>query len=126
MDSQKTALVLSSITFAGLAWTRPLGLLALLLFLGRVGGRQGDDTGTAIEPPEGHPFLRLTRRLEADQVLTIEPGIYIGPGETRVKERWRGLGIRIEDNVAITRDEPRILTDGLVKSAEDVEALMAG
>ncbi|NNK33011.1 MAG: M24 family metallopeptidase [Xanthomonadales bacterium] len=67
-----------------------------------------------------------SRELEPGMVLTIEPGIYIGPGESRVKERWRGLGIRIEDNVAITRDEPRILTDGLVKSAEDVEALMAG
>jgi Xaa-Pro aminopeptidase len=35
------------------------------------------------------------------------------------------MGIRIEDDVAVTRDEPRILTDGLAKTADDIEALMA-
>jgi Xaa-Pro aminopeptidase len=59
-------------------------------------------------------------------VLTIEPGIYIHPGESSVKECWRGVGIRIEDNVAITRDEPRILTKGLARTADEIEALMAG
>ena len=59
-------------------------------------------------------------------VMTIEPGIYIGPEEETVDECWRGIGIRIEDNIAITPDEPRILTDGLARSAEEVEALMAG
>ena len=59
-------------------------------------------------------------------VLTIEPGIYIGPSEESVDERWRGIGIRIEDNVAITRDDPRILTDGLAKTPDEIEALMAG
>jgi Xaa-Pro aminopeptidase len=67
-----------------------------------------------------------SRELEPGMVLTIEPGIYIGPEEESVDECWRGIGIRIEDNVAITRDEPRILTDGLAKTADDIEALMAG
>jgi len=67
-----------------------------------------------------------SRQLEPGMVLTIEPGIYIGPADDSVDERWRGMGIRIEDNVAITRDAPRILTDGLVKSPDDIEALMAG
>lgn len=67
-----------------------------------------------------------SRELEPGMVLTIEPGIYIGPRESGVEECWRGVGIRIEDNVAITKDAPRILTDGLVRSADDVEALMAG
>ena len=58
--------------------------------------------------------------------MTIEPGIYIAPGSEGVDERWQGIGIRIEDDVAVTRDEPRILTDGLVKSVADIEALMAG
>lgn len=66
-----------------------------------------------------------SRELEPGMVLTIEPGIYIGPNEGSVSECWRGTGIRIEDNVAITRDKPRILTDGLVKTADDIEALMA-
>ena len=67
-----------------------------------------------------------SRELEPGMVLTIEPGIYIGPGESSVDACWRGMGIRIEDNVAITRDEPRILTEGLARTADDVEALMAG
>jgi Xaa-Pro aminopeptidase len=67
-----------------------------------------------------------SRELEPGMVMTVEPGIYISPEETSVKECWRGVGIRIEDNVAITRDEPRILTGDLVRAADDIEALMAG
>ena len=67
-----------------------------------------------------------SRELEPGMVMTIEPGIYIGPDEESVDDCWRGIGIRIEDNIAITPDEPRILTDGLARSAEEVEALMAG
>lgn len=67
-----------------------------------------------------------SRELEPGMVMTIEPGIYINPQENSVRECWRGVGIRIEDNIAITKDEPRILSDGLVRTAEDIEALMAG
>ena len=59
-------------------------------------------------------------------VMTVEPGIYIQPSEKKVPARWRGVGIRIEDNVAITRDQPRILTDGLAKTPDEIETLMAG
>ncbi len=67
-----------------------------------------------------------SRELEPGMVLTIEPGIYIHPSEKNVRKVWRGVGIRIEDNVAITKDAPKILTGGLVKTPGDVEALMAG
>jgi len=67
-----------------------------------------------------------SRELEPGMVMTIEPGIYIGPEEESVEDCWRGIGIRIEDNIAITQDEPRILTDGLARTADEVEALMAG
>jgi Xaa-Pro aminopeptidase len=67
-----------------------------------------------------------SRELEPGMVMTIEPGIYIGLGEESVDECWRGIGIRIEDNIAITSDDPRVLTDGLARSADEVEALMAG
>jgi Xaa-Pro aminopeptidase len=66
-----------------------------------------------------------SRELEPGMVMTIEPGIYIGPTEEGVRECWRGIGIRIEDNVAITRDDPRILSDGLAKTPDEIEALMA-
>jgi Xaa-Pro aminopeptidase len=67
-----------------------------------------------------------SRELEAGMVMTIEPGIYINPGERRVRKCWRGLGIRIEDNIAVTADGVRVLTDGLAKSPDEIEALMAG
>jgi Xaa-Pro aminopeptidase len=67
-----------------------------------------------------------SRELEPGMVMTVEPGIYINPQEDDVPECFRGVGIRIEDNVAITRDEPRILTDGLARTPDEIEALMAG
>jgi len=66
-----------------------------------------------------------SRELEPGMVMTVEPGIYIHPEEHSVAECWRGVGIRIEDNIAITRDEPRILSGDLVKMPDDIEALMA-
>ncbi len=66
-----------------------------------------------------------SRELEPGMVMTVEPGIYIHPEESSVAECWRGVGIRIEDNITITRDEPRILTDDLVRTVDDIEALMA-
>jgi len=66
-----------------------------------------------------------SRELEPGMVLTVEPGIYIPPETDDVDERWRGIGIRIEDNVAVTRDDPRILTQGLARTADEIEELMA-
>ena len=67
-----------------------------------------------------------SRELEPGMVLTVEPGIYIGADDPDVEERWRGIGIRIEDDVAVTKDDPLVLSDGLVKAADDIEALMTG
>jgi len=66
-----------------------------------------------------------SRELEPGMVLTVEPGIYIPPDTKDVDACWRGMGIRIEDNVAVTKDQPRVLTDGLARTADDIEALMA-
>jgi Xaa-Pro dipeptidase len=81
-----------------------------------VGGHQENESGTTIDPPSGHPFLRLTRLLEEDMVLTIEPGLYVidmlldelrgTPAEHHVN--WDSVdwlrpfgGIRIEDDVHV-------------------------
>jgi Xaa-Pro aminopeptidase len=66
-----------------------------------------------------------SRELEPGMVLTVEPGIYIRADEQGVEERWRGLGIRIEDDVAVTREGPEVLTGGVPKTIDEVEALMA-
>lgn len=66
-----------------------------------------------------------SRLLEAGMVVTVEPGIYIAPDIEDVDARWRGIGVRIEDDVVVTRDEPQILSDGVPKDADEIEALMA-
>jgi len=66
-----------------------------------------------------------SRVLEPGMVLTVEPGIYIPRSATAVDEIWRGMGIRIEDNVVVTRGEADILTSDICKTIEDIEAMMA-
>lgn len=65
------------------------------------------------------------RMLEAGMVMTIEPGIYIPANSDDVDEKWRGIGIRIEDDVALTKDGVRILTQDVPKTVHEIEALMA-
>src|SRR5690606_38532991 len=52
------------------------------------------------------------RQLEPGMVLTVEPGLYIAPDNQNVEARWRGIGVRIEDDVAVTRNGNEILTAG--------------
>jgi len=65
------------------------------------------------------------RLLEPGMVFTIEPGLYIAPDDTRVAAKWRGIGIRTEDDVLVTPHGPRVLTDALPRDAEGIEAWMA-
>jgi Xaa-Pro dipeptidase len=90
-----------------------------------VGGFLENESGTVVDPPSGHPFLRLTRKLETDMVLTIEPGLYVidmllenlrgSAAENHVN--WQTVewlrpfgGIRIEDNVRVLADGSENLT----------------
>ena len=66
------------------------------------------------------------RLLEPSMVMTVEPGIYVSPRNMKVAAKWRGIGIRIEDDVVITKDGCEILTSGVPKTVEEIEGLMAG
>lgn len=55
------------------------------------------------------------RKLEPGMVLTVEPGLYVRPDEKRVPKEYRGLGIRIEDDVLVTESGARVLTEGAPK-----------
>ncbi|GAA0699506.1 Xaa-Pro aminopeptidase [Marinobacterium maritimum] len=65
------------------------------------------------------------RPLEPGMVMTIEPGLYVAPDDESVAPEWRGIGIRIEDDVLVTEQGPDVLTRGVPKSIADIEALMA-
>ncbi len=65
------------------------------------------------------------RVFEPGMVTTVEPGIYID-ADADVPEEYRGLGIRIEDDVLVTRNGAEVITSGVVKTVEAIEALMAG
>ncbi len=64
------------------------------------------------------------RILEAGMVLTVEPGIYVPVDCEEVDKKWRGIGIRIEDDVLVTAEGYEILTAGVPKTVADIEALM--
>ncbi|MEQ1370106.1 Xaa-Pro aminopeptidase [Acinetobacter schindleri] len=65
------------------------------------------------------------RSYEEGMVVTVEPGLYIAPDDETVDPKWRGIGIRIEDDVVATQNGPLVLTAKVVKTVEDIEALMA-
>ncbi|ELY2853634.1 Xaa-Pro aminopeptidase [Cronobacter dublinensis] len=65
-----------------------------------------------------------SRILAPGMVITVEPGLYIAP-DADVPEAYRGIGIRIEDDIVITETGNENLTASVVKSADDIEALMA-
>ncbi|MGI9219685.1 MAG: Xaa-Pro dipeptidase [Woeseiaceae bacterium] len=84
-----------------------------------VGGHMQDESGNVIDPPSGHRYLRLTRDLEENMTITVEPGLYAidllldnlrgSPAEDHVN--WDGVdwlrpfgGVRIEDDVRVTAD----------------------
>jgi len=66
------------------------------------------------------------RVLEPGMVLTVEPGLYIPAGSRGVPRRFHDIGIRIEDDVLVTRDGCEVLTAGVPKEPDEIEAVMAG
>ncbi|CAK17935.1 Xaa-Pro aminopeptidase [Pseudomonas entomophila] len=66
------------------------------------------------------------RVLEPGMALTVEPGIYIAADNQNVAKKWRGIGVRIEDDVVVTRQGCEILTSGVPKTVPEIEALMLG
>jgi Xaa-Pro aminopeptidase len=57
-------------------------------------------------------------------VLTVEPGLYFQEDDTTVPAKYRGIGVRIEDDVLVTEDGMRNLSEDIPADADDVEAWM--
>jgi Xaa-Pro aminopeptidase len=64
------------------------------------------------------------RPLEVGMVLTVEPGLYVAPDDETVEARWRGIGIRIEDDVLVTANGADVLTRDVPKEVSEIESLM--
>jgi len=67
--------------------------------------------------------ISTSESIEDGMILTIEPGLYI-PDEPEIPEKYRGIGIRIEDDILVTKDEPEVLTRFVPKEPEEIEKIM--
>ena len=83
-------------------------------------GMDVHDVGT-YEDADGKPT-----RFRPGMVLTVEPGLYFAKGDRSVPAEFRGIGVRIEDDVLVTRSGNRVLTQAVAKEVKDVEALCSG
>lgn len=66
------------------------------------------------------------RILEPGMVMTVEPGLYIPAGSKGVARKWWNIGIRIEDDVVVTKQGCDVISSGVPKTVAEIEALMAG
>jgi len=64
------------------------------------------------------------RVLEPGMVMTIEPGLYVSAGDKQVARKWWNTGVRIEDDVLVTRKGHKVLTSAAPKSIDDIEAIV--
>jgi Xaa-Pro aminopeptidase len=131
----------------GASWNRPhevavqvltAGMVRLGLLKGRVPAlvkslayrrfymhKTGHWLGMDVHDVGDYKIGDTWRALEPGMVLTVEPGLYIPPGTRGIPPEFRNIGIRIEDDVLVTREGHEVLTSGVPKQARDIEQLMA-
>jgi Xaa-Pro aminopeptidase len=113
------------------------GLVALGLLKGKVSKlikdekykqfymhRIGHWLGMDVHDVGDYKLDKEWRLLEPGMVLTVEPGLYIPEDCQSVDEQWRGIGIRIEDDVLVIAEGHEILTSGVPKTIAEIESLM--
>jgi len=86
--------------------------------------RTGHWLGMDVHDVGDYKVEGVWRSLEPGMVSTVEPGLYIAPAAD-VAEHWHNIAIRIEDDVLVTREGPEILTQGLARTCDEIESLMA-
>ena len=86
--------------------------------------RAGHWLGMDVHDVGDYKVEQQWRLLEPGMVTTVEPGIYIAADNKKVAKKWRGIGIRIEDDVAITQKGNKVLTADAPKAVDDIEQLM--
>ena len=86
--------------------------------------RTGHWLGMDVHDVGEYKINQQWRLLEPGMVLTVEPGLYIPANCKTVDKQWRGIGIRIEDDVLVTATGHEVLTQLVPKSIADIEQLM--
>ncbi len=86
--------------------------------------RTGHWLGMDVHDVGDYKVAEKWRLLEPGMVLTVEPGLYI-PAGSRGARRWWNIGVRIEDDIVVTRDGNDLLSKGLPRSCEEIETVMA-
>jgi Xaa-Pro aminopeptidase len=87
--------------------------------------RTGHWLGMDVHDVGDYKVGDVWRELEPGMALTIEPGLYVAPGSRGVPKAFQGIGIRIEDDVVVTREGRQVLTGGVPKDPDEIERLMA-
>jgi Xaa-Pro aminopeptidase len=80
--------------------------------------------GLDVHDAGAYQIQGQARILAEHMVLTVEPGLYISPRHEKIDKRWRGIGIRIEDDVLILPGGHKVLSEKLPKTREDIKAVM--
>jgi Xaa-Pro aminopeptidase len=70
------------------------------------------------------PEISKSLRLEENMAITIEPGIYINENNTTVQPKYRGIGIRIEDDIVITDNSCSVLSEMCPKEMDEIEKIL--
>lgn len=113
------------------------GLVALGLMKGRASNiikneryrkfyvhRTGHWLGMDVHDVGDYKIEGEWRVLEPGMVMTIEPGLYVAAGDKQVARKWWNIGIRIEDDVLVTRDGHKVLTSAVPKAVDEIEAVV--
>ena len=113
------------------------GLVALGLIKGRASSvikkgryrkfyvhRTGHWLGMDVHDVGDYKIEGEWRVLEPGMVMTVEPGLYVAPGDKQVARKWWNTGIRIEDDVLVTKTGNKVLSAAAPKSADDIEAIV--
>ena len=87
--------------------------------------RSGHWLGMDVHDVGDYKVNEEWRLFQPGMVTTVEPGIYISPDNKNVDKRWRGIGIRIEDDVLVTSNGPNVLSSDAPKTTREIETFMA-
>lgn len=88
--------------------------------------RTGHWLGMDVHDVGDYKVDKQWRELEAGMVMTVEPGLYIAADCATVDPKWRGIGVRIEDDVLVTKTGHDVMTQAAPKRVEDIERVMRG